>query len=319
MNSYRKLTNAILLVAVSVLAIAPARAQVDLSGSWSAREHEDYGARSPGPEVLDYLGVPLNEAGRERALSYSTSLLSLPEHQCMYYPAPYILIGPQSLKITSENNPATGAVIAWIIAPVIDRAGLTIWMDGRPHPSVNAVHPVHGFTTGVWQGDVLTTKTTHMQEGPLTRNGAAMSDEATLTMHFNVHGDILTVAAMLEDPVYLAEPFVISRSWQLDPAKNQSTAAGPCVPQEELPTLKGEGEVPHYLPGKNPFLEDMNEHFHIPAEAAVGGPETMYPEYRKKLKDKYVPPGQCVRYCCGWNTGRAPNETTDLHCVGEDF
>ncbi len=119
----------------------------------------------------------------------------------MYYPAPYILLGPQSLKITSENNPATGAVIAWIIAPVIDRAGLTIWMDGRPHPSVNAVHPVHGFTTGVWEGDILTTKTTHMQEGPLTRNGAAMSDEATLTMHFNVHGDILTVAAMLEDPV----------------------------------------------------------------------------------------------------------------------
>ena len=34
----------------------------------------------------------------------------------------------------------------------------------------------------------------------------------------------------------------------------------------------------------------MTQHYNIPVEAVVGGPETMYPEYRKKLKDKYVPP-----------------------------
>jgi hypothetical protein len=37
----------------------------------------------------------------------------------------------------------------------------------------------------------------------------------------------------------------------------------------------------------------MNEHtekYNIPLEAVLGGPETMYPEYRKTLKDNYVPP-----------------------------
>jgi len=34
----------------------------------------------------------------------------------------------------------------------------------------------------------------------------------------------------------------------------------------------------------------MTERYNIPLEAVVGGPETMYPEYRKKLKDKYTPP-----------------------------
>jgi hypothetical protein len=29
------------------------------------------------------------------------------------------------------------------------------------------------------------------------------------------------------------------------------------------------------------------------------GAETMYPDYRKKLKDKYVKPEKCDRYCCG--------------------
>jgi hypothetical protein len=25
----------------------------------------------------------------------------------------------------------------------------------------------------------------------------------------------------------------------------------------------------------------------------------MYPEFRKKIKDKYVPAAKCDRYCCG--------------------
>jgi hypothetical protein len=37
-------------------------------------------------------------------------------------------------------------------------------------------------------------------------------------------------------------------------------------------------------------MNEMTERYNIPLEAVVGGPETMYPEYRKKLKDKYVPP-----------------------------
>ena len=32
----------------------------------------------------------------------------------------------------------------------------------------------------------------------------------------------------------------------------------------------------------------------------MGHAETAYPECRKKLKDTYMPPASCDRYCCGW-------------------
>ena len=40
---------------------------------------------------------------------------------------------------------------------VQDEQERTIWMDGRPHPSKYGAHMKSGFTTGVWEDDVLVT------------------------------------------------------------------------------------------------------------------------------------------------------------------
>jgi hypothetical protein len=40
--------------------------------------------------------------------------------------------------------------------------------------------------------------------------------------------------------------------------------------------------------------------YNIPKEAALGFAHTLYPEYRKTLKNVYTPPAFCGRYCCGW-------------------
>ena len=48
--------------------------------------------------------------------------------------------------------------------------------------------------------------------------------------------------------------------------------------------------MPHFLPGTNPFINEFAKMYNIPLEAVRGGAETMYPEYRKKLQDKYVAP-----------------------------
>jgi hypothetical protein len=39
----------------------PASAQMNLSGDWAPRMHEDQPDRGPGPELGDYTGLPLNE------------------------------------------------------------------------------------------------------------------------------------------------------------------------------------------------------------------------------------------------------------------
>jgi hypothetical protein len=55
--------------------------------------------------------------------------------------------------------------------------------------------------------------------------------------------------------------------------------------------------VPHYLPGENKWINEMTQNRGIPLEAALGGPATMYPEYRKVLKDTYKMPAACKVDC----------------------
>jgi hypothetical protein len=248
--------------------------------------------------LVDYLGLPLSQEGRARALAYDQDSLSMPERQCLYYTPQYVVFGPQGLKIWSESDPATGNIVAWKISAVVDRDMVTIWMDGRPHPSKNAYYPLSGFTTGVWEGDTLTTFTDHIKAGYLRRNGAPSSDRATVTEHIFRRGDLLTIMAIIEDPIYLTEPLTVTRTWELDPRSNIPTTVSPCFSFEELPNMDKAPRVPHFLPNKNPFVSEFADEYHLPVEAVLGGAETMYPEYRKKLKDKYVRPEKCTHDCC---------------------
>jgi hypothetical protein len=43
------------------------------------------------------------------------------------------------------------------------------------------------------------------------------------------------------------------------------------------------GDVPHHLPGQNPFLDEFARRSGVPFEATRGGAETMYPEYMEKV------------------------------------
>ena len=285
---------------LAVIVSAPAFAQFDLGGHWARRSNQDDMESGPGPDPVDYLGLPLNAEGRARGLSFQYSAVSLPEHQCGYLSPFYIVLGPFGLAIDRVLDPVTARLVAWRIGGWVDRDVTTIWMDGRAHPSVNAPHPSGGFTTGVWEGDTLTTYTTHLKAGMIRRNGAPLSDQATMTMHFTRHGDLLTARAMIEDPVNLSEPYVRSRVWQLDPTANFGNGlSAPCEPIDELPRA-GAGDIyPHYLPGRNLFTNELTRYYNLPQDAVLGGAHTMYPEFRKTLTG-YQPPEVCKRYCgCG--------------------
>ena len=68
-----------LVVLAAVLFVSrPASAQVvDLSGVWAPLMHEDAPERAGGPEVGDYLGLPINDAMRLRGDSWQASLLTM--------------------------------------------------------------------------------------------------------------------------------------------------------------------------------------------------------------------------------------------------
>ena len=181
---------------------------LDLSGNWGQLFHEDATERGPGPELVNYLGIPITERARLAGLSYDASRFTVPEHQCEVHVVSYIYRGPLNLRIWEERDPVSQQLIA--IKNYIDNyeQTRTIWMDGRPHPSPNAPHTWMGFSTGKWEGNILTVQTTHIKRGWLRRNGLRASAQATLTEHFIRHGDHLTHVSIVTDPDSLTEPFI---------------------------------------------------------------------------------------------------------------
>jgi hypothetical protein len=261
----------------------PSSAQVDLSGNWGAMFLEDQPERIPGPELGDYLGLPITDANRLRADSWSSSRITMPEQQCRVHISPYIFRGPTNLRIWEEKDPETQNLVAIHVYSQTYEQNMVIWMDGRPHPPEYALHTWMGFSTGKWEGDILTVHTTHIKTGWVRRNGLVEDDRATLTQHFIRHGDLMTHVSIVEDPGYLTEPLIKTQDFRVNLNYNGNWLY-PCESVEEVVGRK-EGEVPNYLPGQNKFLTEYEKsHPMVPYEAARGGAETMYPEYQQKLK-----------------------------------
>ncbi len=264
----------------ALLLSLPLFGQYDLTGEWGARYHEDQPERIPGPELGDYLGLPITDAARLRADSWDASIATLPEWQCRPHPADYGTRGPADLRIWKDVDTETQQVIAYHTHVQWQAQERTIWMDGRPHPSEDAPHTWQGFSTGKWDGNELTVTTTHLKESYVRRNGVPRSDRATLVEHWIRHGDYLTLVSIITDPVYLTEPFIRTTNWVLSP--QQTIDPYPCEVAEEV--QRPEGSVPHHLPGTNPFLSEFAQNHGLPVEAIRGGAQTMYPEYRMAMR-----------------------------------
>jgi hypothetical protein len=311
MNSIRThlMFATVLAVATWMTSAHAAFAQSDIAGSWSqpgggtvigpgnARTfgfEEDTTERATGPAIADFLGIPINDEGRARGLSYDGSLLTVPEHQCMPHPSTYSFWGPVQLKIAEELDDNLN-LVAYHVGGTFRRADRTIYMDGRPHPSDIAPHTWAGFTTGKWVGNTLVTTTTHLKWAWIRRNGTPSSDEAIVTTFYTRNDNYMTITWMVHDPLYLTETYTKSTDFILSPqpiasAQFDADIAGQgggsffkCLPSEEV--IRADPFfVPNYLPWANPFTDEVANKLHIPEAATLGGAETAYPEYRAKLR-----------------------------------
>ncbi len=260
-------------------------AQVDFSGEWAVRLHEDQLHRNDalpgGLAIGDYTGLPLNEAARRKADTWDASILSARERQTIPGPSVYGRAG--SVRISKIVDDDTQQVVAFRIyrAPGNNGTFRMIWMDGRPHPPEYAAHTWQGFSTGTWQGNMLTVETTHVKMGFIQRNGVPTSDRAALTEHFIRHGDVLTIISVVSDPVYLEEPLMRTTNYMLDLGQQLEPIHGEIV--DEI-AGRPDGYVPHYLPGANPQLREFAARMGLPFEATRGGRDSTYPEYQLKLQ-----------------------------------
>ena len=271
-------------------------AAIDFSGEWidSSFEEDDRGgpltagrSRSDGlqPDAMlgNYLGIPYNDAGRQKGAAFDLAIYSHPAWMFRPHPVQYSMRGViRNWRMSKEIHPQTGNLVAYGITGGynLDRI---IWMDGRPHPPDYVEHTYNGFSTGRFERNMLVVTTTHMKHGYHRRNGAPASDQATMTEYFIRHGNQLTIVQFTDDPVYLEEPYIRTG----DHVLSQNRHAGSVAARRNLWNTAEEvawddGYLPHHPLGTS--HTQISDFLGIPFETTQGGSETLYPEYRNKLK-----------------------------------
>ena len=271
-----------LLFVLLLLADVPAFAQIDFTGVWNGNTNsEDGPERGPGPSLVEFLGLPINDQARQWGLSYRSSSLSLTEHQCQVHVVSYIHRGPFAARIWEERDPVTHQLIAIHEAINTYEQHRIIWMDGRPHPSANAPHTWMGFSTGVFEGNMLTVTTTHVKQGWYRRSNIPSSDEQTTIEHWVRNGNIWTHISITEDPNFLTEPLIKSDDLTLNASPNFNPFWN-CEYIEEGEQTRG--AVPSYFAGENPWVAEYAAQHNLPQEVTLGGAATMYPEFRARMK-----------------------------------
>ncbi len=285
MTNTASVARALVVAIVLALLASPAFAQVDLTGEWGALNgvSEDQPHRVPGADLGDYTGLPINDAARLKARSWDASILSQPERQAQPHPAMYSYRGGggPNLRIEKVVDPATGALTAIKFTGFFGRADRIVWMDGRPHPSEFAEHTWDGFSTGEWVGNALKVTTTHLKQGVIQRNGVPASPYMRMTEFWTRNDNHLGLFSWVDDPMFLEEPMVRTTDWLWNPQQN----VGLPQPFDTVDELGDRplGWVPSYPIGD--MHEDFAKSVGLPFEATIGGKETLYPEFMKKIKE----------------------------------
>jgi glyoxylase-like metal-dependent hydrolase (beta-lactamase superfamily II) len=281
-----KIVGIALIVAAMLVSVPafsqPARPQVptDIIGEWRLENNED--DTTAQPPLGDYTGIPFNEAGRLRSDTTAESIWGTPEYQCRPHSAPHQWRGLGGARILKEQDPLTRDVSVYHFQFMrsLDRP---VFMDGRPHPPAWAPHTWTGFSTGQWIGNTLKITTTHIKDGFLKRGGPQTSDMYSMTEYLTRHGDILTIVTVIDDPIYMEEPYVHSTTYAYDPT---SVVATETCNSSAFAENGGTNRhwVPHFLPGQNKaWTEWLKDEKWVPEVAVRGGAKTIYPEYRSTL------------------------------------
>jgi glyoxylase-like metal-dependent hydrolase (beta-lactamase superfamily II) len=252
----------------------------DIAAEWRLENHEEDTTAQPPLGV--YLGIPFNEAGRQRSDTSAESIWGTPEYQCRPHSTPHQWRGLGGARILKEQDPLTRAVSVYHMQFMrsLDRP---VFMDGRPRPPAYAPHSWTGFSTGEWIGNTLKVTTTHLKDGYLKRGGPQTSDLYAMTEYITRHDDILTIVTVVDDPVYMEQPYVQSTTYMID--TTNAVAMETCNSSSFAENGGTDRHwVPHFLPGRNPVLLDwLKKDDWVPESAARGGAKTLFPEYRSTL------------------------------------
>ena len=219
---------------------AKAAAPVDFTGQWVSVVTEDWRWRMVTPAKGDFTSIPLNEAGQKIGDAWDPAKDEAAGLQCKAYAAPYILRMPERLRISWADDDTlkletdTGmqtrmfyfkepkskggdwqgvSRASWELTTGYNFMSVMGTDDTRQSGRQAAGQRVRKPTSS------LVVVTTNIRPGYIRKNGVPFSDKAVLTEYFDrtneSNGDSwLVVTSILDDPVYLNQPFVITTHFQ---------------------------------------------------------------------------------------------------------
>ena len=211
---------------------AKTRAPFDMTGYWVSMVTEDWRFRMITPLKGDYLGVPLNPEGRRVADTWDPAKDEAAGEQCKSYGAANVMRVPERLRITwqddqtvkLETDTGTQTRLFYFGAPQgqggnwqgVSKASWEFDAGfGLPAEQFD-----RGFgTRGRPAGGTLKIVTTKLRPGYLRKNGIPYSANTVVTEYYDrvtePNGDVyLIVTTTVEDPTYLAQPYMTSTSFR---------------------------------------------------------------------------------------------------------
>ncbi len=207
---------------------AEAAAPIDLTGYWVSLVTEDWRWRMVTPAKGDFASIPLNPEGRRVGEMWDPAKDEAAGNQCKAYGAAAIMRVPTRLHITwqdpntlkIETDAGTQTRLLHFGAPQ-PPAGEDGW-QGYSHAEWQTIGGGRGRGSAPAQGGSLKVDTTHMKPGYLRKNGVPYSANAVVTEYIDRTmepdgNSYLIDTVVVEDPMYLQQPFITSDHFKKEP------------------------------------------------------------------------------------------------------
>ena len=213
-----------------------AAAPVDLTGNWVSVVSEDYRWRMVTPLKGDAASVPINAAARKVVDAWDPAKDEAAGLQCKAYGAAAIMRVPgrlriawqddNTLKIETDSGTQTrlfhfGGATPQSEKPSLQGYSAARWEPGVPPPPAGAGFVGTGPRVGA-RSRSLEVVTTNLLPGYLRKNGVPYGAPTTVTEYYDrftePNGEEwFTVTTIVNDPEYLALPFVTTTDFKKEP------------------------------------------------------------------------------------------------------
>jgi hypothetical protein len=199
-------------------------APIDLTGYWVSYVTENWRYRMVTPAKGEYRRIPSSPAAVPLINAWDPVTDDRAGNQCKSYGAGAIMSVPGRLHITWQD-----ADTLRIETDAGTQTRLFHFSTGASAAGSPGPRSWQGESTATWEratgtesGGGLRVVTSNLRAGYLRKNGVPYSESATVTEHFDVAplpdgGRLLLVTTIVEDPVYLTGPYVISPHFKKEP------------------------------------------------------------------------------------------------------